>query len=172
MKKFPKLMLQFKVDDREHRHQQLKKGECQFAILQPMHVEKEMEHKILKPENYLLVCAYEWRKRKLIDILKKEYIIDFDLSDQLTFLYLKNFKLLSYAQQARHFVNRPETLAMLIINQRGYGLLNAEFAKPYIDAKQLFVLNDGKIYQQPYALCWYNHPELPAYFKAIIDAIE
>lgn len=171
MKKFPKLTIQFDVNDIENRHQQLKRGECQFAILQPQDVDREMEVKILKPENYVLVCAPAWRKRKLEDIIREEHIIDFDPSDQLSLEYFKHFKLPPYSKQSRHFVNRPEALAQVIIHELGFGLLSTEIAKPYIDSKQLVILNNSRIYQQPHVLAWYHRPEPPAYIQAIIKAI-
>lgn len=171
MKKFPKLTIQFDVNDIENRHQQLKRGECQFAILQPQDVEHEMEHKILKPENYVLVCAPAWRKRKLEDIIQQEHLIDFDPTDQLSLEYFRHFKLPSYAKQNRHFVNRPEALAQLIIQELGFGLLSTEIVKPYIANKQLIILNNNHIYQQPHVLAWYHRPEPPAYIQAIIKAI-
>lgn len=171
MKKFPYLLLQFDINDLENRAKSLRLGESQLAIIQQHDVTREMQRKILKPERYVLVCAKQWQKRKLNEIIKTERIIDYDPTDQLTYHYLKHFKLLDHAKHERYFVNRTESLAMMIAAGFGYGLLTMEFSKPYLDSKELVLLNNGKIYQNDIALVWYERPAAPKYFSALINAI-
>lgn len=171
MDKFPNLLMHFDVTDKEERDKTLRAGTAEFALVQHESLAREMQHKILEPEKYVLVCSSQWGKRKLHDIIREERIIDFTPHDQMTFNYLKQHKLFDLARLERHFVNRTESLAMMLIAGYGYSLLTKEFSQPYIERKQLIILNEGKIYKNVMALAWYERPEPPGYFKAIIDAI-
>ena len=171
MEKFPNLLIHFKVTDTEDRDKSLRAGTAEFAVIQPENLAREMQHKLLEPEKYVLVCTTKWKNRKLHNIIREERIIDFTPQDQMTFNYLKQYKLFDLAQLERHFVNRTESLAMMLIAGHGYSLLTTEFSEPYIKRKQLMILNEGKIYENRLALAWYERPEPPSYFKAIIDAI-
>lgn len=171
MKKFQNLLLHFDINDVENRVKALRNGAMQFVIIQQEDVAPEMMSKILKPERYVLVCSSAWKKRKLRDIIKTERIIDFDPADQMTFNYLKHFHLLDLAHHDRHFANRTEGLAMMLISGFGYGLLTTEFSKSYVERGQLIVLNSGKIFENIMALAWYARPEPPRYFTALINAI-
>lgn len=172
MKKFPNLLMYFNITDKENRDKAIRSGTAEFAIVQPEHLAKEMAHKTLAPEEYVLVCTNKWKNCKLRDIIREERIIDFTPDDQMTFHYLKQYKLFDLAQHERHFVNRTESLAMMLIEGYGYGVLTTEFSEPYIKQKKLMVLNDGKVYKNTMALVWYQRPEPPDYFQAIIDAIQ
>lgn len=171
MKKFSHLLMNFDVNDNENRVKSLRSGECQFAVIQPENVAPEMASKILKPERYVLVCSSAWKHRKLRDIIQHERIVDFDPADQMTFNYLRQYHLIDIARHDRHFVNRTDSLAMMLVAGFGYGVLTQEFSKPYIDRKELMVLNAGKIYENNLALAWYARHEPPKYFAAIINAI-
>lgn len=171
MKKFHHLLMHFDVNDLETRVKSLRSGECQFAIIRQEDIAPEMASKILRPENYVLVCTPAWKKRSLADIVSKERIIDYDPSDQLTFQYLKHFKLLRLAKHERHFVNRTDALAKMLVEGIGYGLLTTEFSRSYIEHNELIVLNQGKIFENVLALAWYARHEPPKYFAAIIEAI-
>jgi len=107
----------------------------------------------------------------LKDIIKTERIIDYDPADRMTFHYLKQYDLFEYAINARHFANRTDALAMLLVAGQGYGLLTAEFSKAYIERNQLMILNAGKIYENKMALAWYERHEPPKYFAALINTI-
>jgi hypothetical protein len=50
--------------------------------------------------------------------------------------------------------------------------LAKEFAKPYLDRGELIVLNSGKIYSHQSVLAWYERPEPPDYFSAVVKAIK
>lgn len=172
MESFPNLLMNFDIIDPEIRDKSLRIGDSQFAVIQQEDIAREMEYKLLKPENYILVCTSKWKGRSLEDIIKEEHIIDYNPADQMTFNYLKRHKLFHWANLDRHFVNRTESLAMMIVDGYGYGLLTKEFSQPYINNNQMVVLNSGKIYENTMALVWYERPKAPAYFSAFIDAIE
>lgn len=171
MKKFPNLLIQFDINDYDTRIRSLRSGDSQLAILREEDITPEMEYKILKPERFVLVCTHAWKKRKLREIIQSERIVDYDPSDQITFNYLKYFGLFDLIKHERHFANRTDALAMLLVDGFGYGVLTEEFSKPYIKQKELIELNSGKVYQSSLALAWYSRYEPPLYFSALIDAI-
>ncbi|MDO8953833.1 MAG: LysR family transcriptional regulator [Gammaproteobacteria bacterium] len=170
-KKFPSLLLHFDINDNENRQLALKAGTCQIAVVQPEHIALEMQSKTLEPELYVLVCSTAWIDRSVRDIIQHERIIDFNPSDQMTFNYLKQYKLFQHARHDRHFVNKPESLALMILEGFGYSALTREFAEPYIKQGQLMLLNKGLAYENPLSLIWFERPEPPAYFQALINAI-
>ena len=172
IKQFPRLLLNFKVDDRENRHEQLKSGACDLAVIQSSAIQAEFNSKWLAPEEYILVATADWAERSLTDILENERIIDFDPDDQLTFNYLSDFNLMQYAQSERFFANQTQSILQLIRAGAGYGLLTVEFCQSYLHQQELVVLNAGKIYTDHYALAWYPRPETPDYLIRLIDAIQ
>jgi LysR family transcriptional regulator, chromosome initiation inhibitor len=171
MKKYPKLLINFQIDDIEQRHKYLKSGECDLAIIQKEDLAQEFKSKTLQTEQYVLVCSHKWKHRALKDIIKNERIIDFDPSDQLTFNYLKAHGLFEFAQHERYFVNRTQIMASLISNGFGYSLLTMEFVRPYIEDGKLIILNNGEIYHNEYVLAWYKRPETPSYFRGLLEII-
>jgi len=171
IKKFPNLIMNFNVNDVENRHQTLRVGQCHFAIIQEEHLAQEMKFKKLQPEQYVLVCSAKWKDRKRDEIIKNERIIDFDATDQTTCNYLKLYNLFDIAQSSRHFVNRTRNLALLVCAGVGYTALTKEFVKPYLENKELILLNEGKIHDTHPILAWYERPEPPQYFSEVIDAI-
>jgi DNA-binding transcriptional LysR family regulator len=171
IKKFSQLFVHFDINDLDSGVNLLRSGESQLAVIHPEDVTPEMSSKLLRAERFVLVCTTTWKKRKLQEIIQSEHIIDYDPVDQMTFNYLKHFKLFDKAQHERHFANRTDALAMLIVAGHGYGVLSSEFSKPLIEQGQLIVLNAGKIYESSMSLAWYPRPEPPKYFSAIISAI-
>ena len=101
---FPNLLLHFQVEDSEVRHQLLRSGKADFAIIQKDQVSKEMKTKELKPEEYVLVCSSKWAHLSLDEIIKTKRIIDFDETDHMTHEYLKHFSLEGHARAGRYFV--------------------------------------------------------------------
>lgn len=170
IKKFPHLSLQFDINDSNQRIHSLRSGESQFAIIEPDWLTEDMQHKKLKPENYILVAAKKWQKRRLKDIIQHEKIIDFDWQDQMTFNYLKQHGLFELARKERHFTNRTDTLAYLIEQEAGYGVLPKEFAADYLKNNKLTLLNSGKSYAYPLALAWFPRHHQPDYFAHLINA--
>lgn len=171
MKKYPNLLLQFDISDIENRVRALRSGDSQLVVIREEDIAPEMESKLLEPERYVLVCTSRWKKRKLRDIIANEHIVDYDPSDQMTFNYLKHFDLLDLVKHERHFANRTDALAMMLVEGYGYGVLTEEFSTPYIDRHELIVLNSGKIYKVRMALAWYTRHEPPSYFTALIKSI-
>jgi DNA-binding transcriptional LysR family regulator len=172
MREFPNLLMQFNISDTEDRHQQLRTGQCQFAVLQEEHVSLVMQYKSLVPEKYVLVCSKKWQDQPLETIIKTQHIVDYNANDQITFNYLKYYHLFKLAKHERYFANRPETLAALIEAGFGYGVLTEEFSQPYIEKGSLIILNEKKIYENKMVLAWYDRPTPPKYFSAIIDCIK
>lgn len=171
MHRYKNLLINFKLKDEQKRHLFLKSGQCDFAVLNREHITQEMRYKPLKPEEYVLVCLYDWRNRSLEDIIKNERIIDYDHDDQMTFNYLQTYQI-DYPNRSRYFANNTTNLAQLICAGLGYSVLAKEFAEPYLDNKQLHVLNQGRTLNIEYSLTWFERPEPPQYFADILDAID
>ncbi len=171
MDDYPNLLIRFDVDDIELRHQKLKSGLSDLTIIREQDLTLEMQYKKLAPEHNVLVASYAWKGRSLKDIIKNERIIDYDPTDQMTFDYLKHYDLFDYAQHGRYFVNRSNNLALLIMQGAGYSVLTKEFAQPYVEDKQLLVLNHAKSHKVQSVLAWFHRPESPGYFANIVDAI-
>lgn len=176
MRKYPRLFIQFAITDKQSHEQshvqQLRTGNAQLAVIPPLHTAAEMCSKTLQPEQYVLLCTAEWRQRSLEDIIQHQHIIDFDPSDQMTFQYLQHYDLLAHARHQRYYASRTDALVMLLCQGFGYGVLTKEFAQAYVDEGKLIMLNQGQIYENPLVLAWYDRPEMPGYFSALIEAIQ
>ncbi len=172
MTQFPNLLIQFDTNDVEHRHKALRSGKSDLVIINEEDLTPEMKYKKLQPEKYALVASHQWKGRKLKEIIANERIIDFNPADQATFNYLKQYDLLDHAQHGRYFVNRTESLAFLVSQGLGYTTLAKEFTLPYVEKKQLCLLNSGKSYNTSPVLAWFDRSVPPKYFSAIIDAIK
>jgi len=171
MKKFPNLLLYFNVNDVEERHETLRAGLADLVVLREEDLRPEMEHKTLYPEEYVLVCSAKWKGRRLKEIIQTERIIDFDENDSVTFDYLKKYDLFDEARHSRYFVNHTENLAFMVIQGMGYTTLAKEFAKSYVDNNELIILNHGKTVEIARVLAWFDRPEPPDYFSAIVKGI-
>lgn len=171
MQSFPNLLMHFDVDDGEDRHEKLRAGLADLVILREEHLRPEMEYKNLHPEEYVLVGSAKWKGRRLKEIIQNERIIDFDQDDTVTFDYLKEYDLFDEAQHSRYFVNRTENLALMVSAGIGYTTLAKEFAKPYVKNHELIILNHEKTLNIPLVLAWFDRPEPPTYFSAVVEAI-
>ena len=171
LQKYKNLFMNFKLADLEKRHLQLKAGLCDFAILNREDITQEMQFKKLKPEEYVLVCPLSWAHRTLEDIIANEHIVDFNHDDHLSFDYLESFGF-EYPNHHRYFSNNTHNIAQLVSQGVGYSVLSKEFAKTYVETKQLHILNDGKVLKVQHYLAWYERPEPPNYFSEIIQAIQ
>lgn len=171
-RKYPRLLLEFDINDNHTRVNSLRRGDSQLAIIEQDHLTDEMESKILQPELYVLVASPKWKGRRLQDVIQNERIIDFDKHDQATFNYLKHYDLFADANKERHYANRTSSLPIMIAGELGYGVLPLEFAKPYIANKQLIVLNAGKTYPYALVLAWFSRHQQPGYFSDLIKACQ
>ncbi|PIZ04055.1 MAG: LysR family transcriptional regulator [Gammaproteobacteria bacterium CG_4_10_14_0_8_um_filter_38_16] len=171
MEKFPNLLMHFDVDDIDERHEKLRAGLADLVVLRDNDLRPEMQHKVLHPEEYVLVGSVKWKGRRLRDIIKNERIIDFDQTDTVTFDYLKQHGLFDQAQHSRYFANRTDNMALMVANGIGYTTLAKEFAKPYVDSNALIILNQAKTLNISQVLAWFDRPEPPKYFSAVVKAI-
>lgn len=172
MQRWPKLLLQFDINDSEDRVNTLRRGDSQLAVVEKNTLSDEMEYKDLRPEHYVLVVPHKWKGRQLREVIKNERIIDFDPRDQMTFQYLRHFGLDDLASHDRCFANRTDILAAMIAGGQGYGVLPQEFARPWLTEKKLAVLNAGKTFPHLLALAWYPRHQQPAYFSDIVQACD
>lgn len=169
--KFPFLKLTYDLTDTTSPIQKLKKGECEFALVPRADVILEVDSLLLKPERYILVGPSSWKNRKLNEIIGSETIIDFEEEDPMTFNFLKKYKLFNKANLSRHFSNNTDALSTLVIMGNGYSVLSEEFANSLIKSKKLINLATGKFLEFEVALCWYPRPQMPEYFKFIVDKL-
>ena len=169
--RFPNILLTFNIDDRGAGLFDLKRGEADFAILARQEVPNELDSKLLRPEEYMLVAPYSWRNRPIVDIIRQEHIIDFNPQDQQTFDYLKKYRLFKLINKERHFVNNLDALTYLVIQGQGYTVLTFESIKPLVEQKELCLLNQGQSLKAEFALTWYPRPEMPKYFKEFTQLI-
>lgn len=168
----PHLYLNLVITDSVDRLSMIRSGRASLAIIPPEQVPNEMDSKKMKPDRYVLVGSPKWKGRRLTDLLENERVIDFDESDQTTLNYLKKFDLVSQLKRPRLFVNNNEAIIRYFNCGIGFGTLTQEIAKPHLDAGDLVVLNGGAVMEDPLALVWYPRPEMPPYFKAIINSIK
>jgi LysR family transcriptional regulator (chromosome initiation inhibitor) len=171
MKKNPGLFMHMLIDDQLNRVDLVRTGRAQLAIVPPDQVPNEMDSKKLQPNRYILVCTSAWSKRKLDDVLENEKIIDFYETDPTTLNYLRKSDLLSHIRKPRLFVNHNLAMIELILAGVGFGTLTREVAKPYLDSGELIQLGQSRVLEEPLALIWYPRPQMPKYFKAVLDAI-
>lgn len=169
---FPNLIMHFDVSDIENRQEKLRAGKADFIVIYQDDLKPEMAYKELSPEEYVLVCSMRWKGCRLKEMIQEKRIIDFDPSDRVTYEYLKHFNLSPNMGLARYFANRTEHLAQLVSAGLGYTTLTKEFAQPYVKTHDLYMLNQGKSMERSIVLAWYDRPEVPTYFKAVVDAIQ
>jgi LysR family transcriptional regulator (chromosome initiation inhibitor) len=169
---FPNLTLSYHLNDTESRSELLKKGIVELAVLRPEEVALEMDSKMLRPEKYILVASSLWKKRRTLEIIQSERIVDFYASDLSTQSYLKTFDLLSHARPDRIYANANDALITLIKHGVGYGTLLQEVAAPWLQNGELIQLNSGKVVENPIALAWYPRREMPKYFQKIIHTLK
>ncbi len=173
LKKYPFLRIQFDLMDLQSAIYKLKSGFSQIVIVKNHEVSLEMDSKIIKPEKYILVGPYSWKKRSLKDIFEKEVVIDFDPNDHFTKDFLFKHNLLRDVSFSRHFVNNTDALASMVAMGSGYSVLALELAIEFIERKILIDLMPGKFLEiSDVSLAWYPRPEMPAYFKEILEVLK
>jgi LysR family transcriptional regulator, chromosome initiation inhibitor len=168
---FPGLRFRFDLTDDEHLEPLLKTGVAEFVVLPPERVTLELDSKIVKPESYRMVIPTSWSARKIHDVVKEEQIIDFDPRDEMTHRYLKAFGLIDLARHDRQFANNTDAITSMVSQGMGYSVLAAEFAQGWVDRKELAWMKPSQTLALPLALAWYPRPQMPTYFRAIIDSV-
>lgn len=169
--KYPKVRFRFELSDKNENQEKLKTGQCDLAILEHHEVTKEMDSRILRAERYKLYVPKMWKKRKLLDIVENEAIIDFDPSDRMTFQYLEKYRLKNKAQPNRHYANNTDALLSMIELGAGYSVLSEEFAKDAIKKGEIVDISPDQYFDYKIALAWYHRPEMPEYFRRLLQAI-
>lgn len=172
LRKWPRLNLQHTIDDRENRLDLLKQGRVDIVVLHPHQVPAELDSKLLKPDEYLLLGHPSWKSRELKEILRDERIFAFHENDHTSLNYLKSFGLLPFLKRPRLFVNENLALSTLMKFGVGFGLLSKELAKPFIESGELINLNQGYVLKDPLALAWYPRSKMPDYFKDLIKCLK
>lgn len=171
LKNHSNTLIHMNIDDFEDRVKKLKNGEADFAFIRAQDVPNEIEGKVITPNRFILVGAKAWKDRDLKDIIKNERIIDFDPSDDMTFQYLKKYKLLDLSRSDRHYVNNIESLIDLIEAGHGYGVLEETFLEHFVQKRKIIILNEGKILENKMALCWMQRPVYSKIFLELIKII-
>lgn len=170
-RKWPHLNLRFVIDANANRLNQLKRGGCDLAFVFPHEVGLELDSKLVRPVEYLLIATSGWKDRPLKEILKSEKLLAYHPADTTGIDYLKTFRLLDRFKRSRFCVNENVTLIRLIELGLGFGVLPREIAEPLIREKKLVTLNQGRSYKIPFALAWYPRREMPDYFREIVRLI-
>lgn len=170
--KWPHLNVHFRIDDRENRLELLKQGLVDIAVLYPHQVPLELDSKLLRPDEYLLLGHPSWKGRDLKDILQQERLFAFHENDHTSLNYLKSFDLLRFLKRPRLFVNENLALATLMKYGVGFGLLSKEIAEPILEKGELIKLNQGRTLKDALAIAWYPRASMPAYFAEIIKSIQ
>ncbi len=60
----------------------------------------------------------------------------------------------------------------MVANGIGYTTLAKEFAKPYVENEELIILNHAKTLNISLVLAWFDRPEPPKYFSAVLQSIK
>jgi DNA-binding transcriptional LysR family regulator len=170
--KWPKLNLRFVIDSNANRLNQLKRGACDLAFVFPHEVGLELDSKLVRPVEYLLVVTSKWKNRPLKEILETEKLLAYHPGDTTGLDYLRTFHLLERFKRSRFCVSENITLIRLLELGLGFGVLPKEIAEPLINEGKLASLNQGRAYKIPFALAWYPRREMPDYFREIVQIIK
>lgn len=171
LKKWPNLNVHFMIDDQENRVILIKRGQADLVLLHPHQVPSELDSKIIRPDEYILLGHPSWKGRDLIDILENERMFAFHENDLTSLNYLRSFDLLKHLRRSRLYVNENRMLTHLMMGGIGFGILSKEIAEPFLQQGALIKLNQGRSMKDPLALAWYPRIEMPPYLKEIIAAI-
>jgi LysR family transcriptional regulator (chromosome initiation inhibitor) len=168
---WPKLNFRLSIDSYANRLNRLKQGSADLAILQEHEVSAELDSKVLRPLEYILVCTSAWKGRALDEILESERLYAYNDADTMGLDYLKLFDRLSHLKRPRLYANEDQVLQTQLTLGVGYGILPRELAKPLVAAGSLIVLNNNRSLKVKMALAWYYRSEMPPYFKEIVRSI-
>jgi DNA-binding transcriptional LysR family regulator len=170
--KWPHLNPRFIIDSNANRLNQLKRGACDLAFVFPHEVGHELDSKLVKPVEYLLVASPAWKNRALDDVLETEKLLAYHPGDTTGLDYLAAFELRDYVKRSKLCASENITLIRLLELGLGFGVLPREIAEPMIKEGKLVALNQGRAYKIPFALAWYPRREMPDYFRAIVQMIK
>jgi LysR family transcriptional regulator (chromosome initiation inhibitor) len=170
--KWANLNLRFVIDSNANRLNQLKRGTCDLAFLFPHEVGLELDSKLVKPVEYLLVATPKWKSRPLKEILGTEKLLAYHPEDTTGLDYLRTFHLLEHFKRSRFCVSENITLIRVLELGLGFGVLPKEIAEPLIKENKLVSLNQGRSHKIPFALAWYPRREMPDYFREIVQMIK
>jgi DNA-binding transcriptional LysR family regulator len=170
-RRWPHLNLRFIVDSNANRLNQLKRGSCDLAFVFPHEVGLELDSKMIRPVEYLLVGAAAWKNRPLKDMLENEKLLAYHPDDTTGLDYLRTFNLLARFKRSLFCVSENVTLIRLLELGLGFGVLPREIAEPLVEEGKLALLNHGRSHKIPFALAWYPRKEMPAYFREIVRSI-
>lgn len=170
--KWPSLNLRFVIDSNANRLNQLKRGGCDLAFVFPHEVGLELDSKLVRPVEYVLVATSQWKNRPLKEILETEKLLAYHPGDATGLDYLRAFNLLERFKRSRFCVGENITLIRLLELGMGFGVLPKEIAEPLIAEGKLASLNQGRSYKIPFALAWYPRREMPDYFREIVRMIK
>jgi len=171
LKKWPNLNLRFVIDSNANRLNQLKRGACDLAFVFPHEVGLELDSKLVKPVEYVLVVTSKWKGRPLKEILEAEKLLAYHPDDTTGLDYLRTFNLLEQFKRSRFCASENITLIRLLELGLGFGVLPKEISEPLIAENRLVSLNQGRSYKIPFALAWYPRKEMPDYFREIVRMI-
>ena len=169
--KWPNLNLRFVIDSNANRLNQLKRGACDLAFVFPHEVGFELDSKLVRPVEYVLVATSQWKNRALRDILETEKLLAYHPDDTTGIDYLKTFRLLERFRRPKFCASENVTLIRLLEFGLGFGVLPKEIAEPLIVENKLTALNQGRSYKIPFALAWYPRKEMPDYFREVVRMI-
>lgn len=169
--RWPRLNLRFSIDSFANRLNRLKQGTADLAILQAHEVTPELDSKVMKPLEYVLVCTSAWKGRGLVEILEGERLYAYNAEDSLGLNYLKAFGLLGHLKRPRLYGNEDQVLQAQLELGVGFGILPRELAKPLLASGKLIALNGNRSVKVEMALAWYPRGEMPDYFREIIRSI-
>jgi DNA-binding transcriptional LysR family regulator len=170
--KWPHLNVRFVVDSHANRLNQLKRGACDLAFVLPHEVGLELDSKLIKPVEYVLVASSRWKNRPLRQVLETEKLLAYHPGDTTGLDYLRTFDLLEHFKRSRLCVNENITLIRLLELGLGFGVLPREIAEPLLSDKRIALLNQGRTYKIPFALAWYPRREMPEYFRELVQMIK
>jgi DNA-binding transcriptional LysR family regulator len=170
--KWPDLNVRFVVDSNANRLNQLKRGTCDLAFVFPQEVGLELDSKLVKPVEYVLVASSRWKNRPLKEILETEKLLAYHPNDATGLDYLRTFQLLEHVKRPTFCVSENITLIRLLEHGLGFGVLPKEIAEPLIRDGKIAALNQGRTYKIPFALAWYPRKEMPDYFREIVRLVK
>src|SRR5688572_1356597 len=150
-RKWPNVNLRFVIDSNANRLNQLKRGACDLAFVFPHEVGLELDSKLIKPVEYVLVAPAGWRSRSLKQILGTEKLLAYHPDDTTGLDYLKTFSLLGHFKRSRLCVNENVTLIRLLELGLGFGVLPKEIAEPLVNEGRLTCLNQGRSHKISFA---------------------